>query len=50
MGVEVHAWPDETLDALRTAWEEIVAEEVAADPLLAEAWQRYVALREDYDA
>jgi hypothetical protein len=28
----------------------VIAEETAADPLLAEAWQNYLSFREDYRA
>jgi len=44
-GVELHRWPDEILVALRQAWEEVIAEEIAQDPLLAEAWKGYLRFR-----
>lgn len=47
-GIEFHAWPADTLDALRQAWAEVIAEETARDPLLAAAWQSYLRFREDY--
>lgn len=48
-GVELHSWPEATLVALRQAWDEVIAEDTARDPLLAEAWQSYLRFREDYD-
>lgn len=47
-GIEFHQWPDDVLVALRKAWEEVIAEDAAADPLLANAWDAYKAFREDY--
>jgi TRAP-type mannitol/chloroaromatic compound transport system substrate-binding protein len=37
MGIEFHQWPDDVLRQLRTAWDEVIAEDAAADPLLASA-------------
>jgi TRAP-type mannitol/chloroaromatic compound transport system substrate-binding protein len=47
-GVEVRAWPDEILAALKRAWDEVIAEETARDPLLAEAWDGYLQFRDGY--
>jgi TRAP-type mannitol/chloroaromatic compound transport system substrate-binding protein len=47
-GVEFHTWPDGVLADLRQAWEEVIAEDVARDPLLAEAWKGYLRFRENY--
>jgi TRAP-type mannitol/chloroaromatic compound transport system substrate-binding protein len=47
-GVTIHAWSDEILAALRQAWDEVIAEDVARDPLLAEAWAGYRRFREGY--
>jgi TRAP-type mannitol/chloroaromatic compound transport system substrate-binding protein len=47
-GVEVRAWPDEILAALERAWEEVIAEETARDPLLAEVWDGFMQFREGY--
>lgn len=44
-GVELHRWPDEILVALRQAWEEVIVEEIAQDPLLGEAWKGYLRFR-----
>ena len=48
MGVELHDWPDEVLTELRRAWDEVIAEDAARDPLLAEAWEGYVRFRDSY--
>ena len=48
MGVEFHQWPDGVLLALRQAWDGVIAEETAGDPLLARAWSDYLAFREGY--
>lgn len=48
-GTELHSWPEATLVALRQAWEEVIAEDTARDPLLADAWQGYLRFREGYD-
>jgi len=42
-GIEIHDWPEEILAALRQAWTEVIAEETARDPLLATAWESYLA-------
>ncbi len=47
-GVELHAWPDEVLLELRGAWEEVIAEETARDPLLAKAWDSYLRFKDGY--
>jgi TRAP-type mannitol/chloroaromatic compound transport system substrate-binding protein len=47
-GVELHNWPDEILVALRQAWEEVIAEETARDPLLAKAWEGYLRFQDGY--
>lgn len=47
-GVEVRDWPDEILAALEQAWEEVIAEEAAGDPLLAAAWDSYLRFRGGY--
>jgi len=47
-GVELHSWPDDILMALRQAWDEVIAEDTARDPLLAEAWAGYLRFRAGY--
>lgn len=49
-GVEIHRWPPEVLAALEGAWEAVIAEEVAGDPLLTRTWQGYLRFRDDYRA
>jgi TRAP-type mannitol/chloroaromatic compound transport system substrate-binding protein len=44
-GVQIHRWPDAILTELEGAWEDVIAEEVADDPLLAGAWQDYQSFR-----
>lgn len=48
MGVNFHQWPDDILLELSHAWDEVMAEEVAGDPLLAKAWNEYLTFRDDY--
>ncbi|MGQ3119686.1 MAG: TRAP transporter substrate-binding protein [Aliihoeflea sp.] len=48
MGVEFHQWPDDVLVEMREAWEDIIAEDVEGDPLLAGAWSDYLDFRERY--
>jgi TRAP-type mannitol/chloroaromatic compound transport system substrate-binding protein len=40
-GVEVHSWPEEVLVELKRAWDEVISEETAREPLLADAWESY---------
>ncbi len=49
-GVELLSWPDDILVALRRAWNEVIAEEVALNPLLAEAWDGYLRFQDGYGA
>ena len=48
-GVELRRWPDDIIAALRQSWEEVIAEETARDPLLAEAWEGYLRFRDASD-
>jgi TRAP-type mannitol/chloroaromatic compound transport system substrate-binding protein len=47
-GVTIHKWPDEFIEAFRQAWEEVAAEEAAADPRFKEIYDHYTAYRENY--
>ncbi|MXU66623.1 TRAP transporter substrate-binding protein [Oceanomicrobium pacificus] len=47
-GVTIHQWDDSMLDTLRSAWEEVVAEEVAANPDFDKAWTSLSEFREQY--
>lgn len=48
MGVEFHRWPDDVLLAMRKAWDEVIAEDVAGDPVLAKAWENYLRFADDF--
>ena len=47
-GVTIHRWSQETLDTLESAWNEVVAEESAANPDFKRVWDHYTAFREEY--
>ena len=47
-GVTFHRWPDEILDALETAWMEVVEEQAAEDEDFARVWASLSAFRDDY--
>ena len=47
-GVKNMTWPDEVLDQLREKWEEVLAEEIAANPDVARLWDSYSAFHEEY--
>lgn len=47
-GVTIHTWPDEIIDAYRAAWDEVIAEEVAADERFARVYDSYKAFRDKY--
>jgi len=47
-GVTIHQWPPEFIEAFRAAWEEVAAEEAAADPRFKEIYDHYTAFRENY--
>jgi len=47
-GVQIHRWPPEVLDALEAAWEEVVAEQVAADEDFARVWESLSTFRANY--
>jgi TRAP-type mannitol/chloroaromatic compound transport system substrate-binding protein len=46
--VTLHQWPPEFIEAFRQAWEEVAAEEAAADPRFKEIYDHYTAFRETY--
>jgi TRAP-type mannitol/chloroaromatic compound transport system substrate-binding protein len=48
MGVTFHQWPDDVLLALRAAWNDVIAEEAAGDPVLAKAWEDYLRFADDF--
>ncbi|MCI5042864.1 MAG: hypothetical protein MRY81_24750 [Donghicola eburneus] len=47
-GVTVHRWNDEMMGAFQTAWDEVVEEQVAADPDFARAWQSLSDFRDGF--
>ncbi len=47
-GVTIHKWDPEILDALRAAWEEVVAEESAKNPTFKRVWDHLQAFRAEY--
>ena len=47
-GVTIHKWPPEMLNTFQAAWEEVVAEEIAANADFAEAWESLSDFREQY--
>ena len=47
-GVQLHRWPPEMLAAFQAAWQEVAAEEAAADPDFKRAWDSLQAFRADY--
>lgn len=47
-GVTIHTWPPEILDAMRAAWDEVVAEETASNPNFAKVWESLSQFRESY--
>jgi TRAP-type mannitol/chloroaromatic compound transport system substrate-binding protein len=49
-GVTAHRWSDEMMATFSGAWDEVVKEEVAADPDFARVWESLRAFREKYDA
>lgn len=47
-GVTIHRWPPEFLAAVKKAWEEVVTEQSAKDPLFKEIYDHYTAFRAEY--
>lgn len=47
-GVTIHQWNDEILDALRKAWDEVVAEESATNANFKKVWDHLSAFRANY--
>ncbi len=47
-GVTVHTWPDEIIEAFRSAWAEVAEEESAADPNFKRIYEEYNSFRESY--
>ena len=49
-GVQIHRWPQEILDKLEETWNEVAAEQAAADPTFKETWESLQAFRAEYAA
>jgi len=47
-GVQNKTWPDEIIEKFRTAWKDVLAEEVKANPDVKAAWESYSAFHEKY--
>jgi TRAP-type mannitol/chloroaromatic compound transport system substrate-binding protein len=47
-GVIIHRWPDSFLQEFERAWQAVIAEEAAADPLWNRVYESYSAFRKDY--
>eukprot|EP00873_Tetraselmis_striata_P030969 jgi/Tetstr1/451233/TSEL_038269.t1 len=47
-GVQNMRWPDEMLEAFRSAWEEVIAQETSENPDSDRVWQSLEDFREDY--
>ncbi len=47
-GAIIHRWPDSFLEAFENSWQEVIAEETAADPLMKRVYESYLAFRKDY--
>jgi TRAP-type mannitol/chloroaromatic compound transport system substrate-binding protein len=47
-GVTIHTWDPAILDALRKAWDQVVAEESAKNPNFKRVWEHLSAFRKQY--
>ncbi len=47
-GVKNMTWPDSVLDQLRGAWQEVLKEEIAANPDVKRLWDSYTKFHESY--
>ncbi|MCP4818933.1 MAG: TRAP transporter substrate-binding protein [Shimia sp.] len=47
-GVNIHQWDDEMLGTFKAAWEEVVAEEAAANPDFQKVWDSMQEFRAEY--
>ncbi len=47
-GVQFHRWSDDILETFRVAWEEVVAEKSAEDPLFKKVAENYADFRKTY--
>ena len=47
-GVTNHYWPDDVLESLKGAWDEVIAEEIATNEDSARVWESITKFRKDY--
>lgn len=47
-GVTIHFWPDNVLGKMREAWDQVVQEESAKDPLFKRIYESYSSFRQKY--
>ncbi|MEZ5789507.1 MAG: TRAP transporter substrate-binding protein [Nitratireductor sp.] len=47
-GVTIHRWPQEILDVFESTWNEVAAEQAAADASFKQAWDSLQAFRAEY--
>ncbi|RVU37827.1 TRAP transporter substrate-binding protein [Hwanghaeella grinnelliae] len=47
-GVTLHRWPQEVLDQFKAAWEDVLAEELAANPDSKKIWESISTFRENF--
>lgn len=47
-GVNVHYWKPEFLEAFKTAWDEVAAEEMAVNPDFKRVYENYMTFREEF--
>jgi len=47
-GVHLMTWPDEILDKIRGAWEEVLQEEIAANPDVKKVWDSFSTFDKNY--
>ncbi|MEM7776912.1 MAG: TRAP transporter substrate-binding protein [Pseudomonadota bacterium] len=47
-GVQNKTWPKEILDKIKVAWEEVLAEEIKANPDVKKVWDSYSSFHEKY--
>jgi len=47
-GVNIHYWSPEIMAKLKTAWDEVAAEETKKSPTFTKAWDSYTKFRADY--
>jgi TRAP-type mannitol/chloroaromatic compound transport system substrate-binding protein len=47
-GVQIHMWTDDEIAAFRTAWQEVIVDESAADPNFKRIYDNYTAFRDKY--